>query len=416
MKISVIGMGYIGLPTSAILASKNMQVVGVDVNQQVVDTINKGMIHIVEPGLGELVKSVVQSKSLKASLLVEPSDVFIIAVPTPFGDNHKPDTSYINDAIASITPVLSKGNIIILESTSPVGATEEITQQIQSARPDLKLPMPNEDDFYDIYVAHCPERVMPGNILHELVENDRIIGGVTKECAKKAKEIYEIFVHNKCVITDARTAELCKLVENSYRDVNIAFANELSQICEKLRVNVWELIRLANRHPRVDILKPGPGVGGHCIAVDPWFIVDSAPNESKLIHTARQVNNNKPKYVLSQIKHALISTGKNINEISISCFGLAFKADIDDLRESPSVEIAKSLDSMGFKNLFLIEPNISELPDIFSSNSILSKDYRMAIRDSDIVVILVDHSEFKIINTELFLDKIMIDTCGIYQI
>jgi UDP-N-acetyl-D-mannosaminuronic acid dehydrogenase len=216
--------------------------------------------------------------------------------------------------------------------------------------------------------------------------------------------------------TDVRTAELCKLVENSYRDVNIAFANELSQICEKLRVNVWELIRLANRHPRVDILKPGPGVGGHCIAVDPWFIVDSAPNESKLIHTARQVNNNKPKYVLSQIKHALISTGKNINEISISCFGLAFKADIDDLRESPSVEIAKSLDSMGLKNLFLIEPNISELPDIFSSNSILSKDYRMAIRDSDIVAILVDHSEFKIINTELFLDKIMIDTCGIYQI
>jgi UDP-N-acetyl-D-mannosaminuronic acid dehydrogenase len=415
MKVSVIGLGYIGLPTAAILASKGVEVVGIDVNPNVVDTINKGEIHLVEPELDKLVQSVVQANSLRASLVVEPSDVFIIAVPTPFKSQHVPDISYIESAANAIAAVLVKGNLVILESTSPVGTTEKMIKVMQNIRSDLNFPIVDKDGFYDIAVTHCPERVLPGNIISELVENGRIIGGVTRKCGEMAKDLYKIFVHNECILTDVRTAELCKLVENSYRDVNIAFANELSKICGKLKIDVWELIDLANHHPRVNILKPGPGVGGHCIAVDPWFIVDSAPDESKLIYTARMVNDAKPKYVLSQITNAIESIDKEINEISVACFGLAFKADIDDLRESPAVEIAMFLDELNLKKLLLVEPNISEIPSVFSSDSTSLSVVDAAVIDSDIIVILVDHAEFKVIDRKLFSNKILIDTRGIYR-
>ena len=288
-------MGYIGLPTAAVLASRKINVVGVDVNHDVVDTINKGNIHIVEPELDILVRSVVQSGYLRSTTLPEKADVFMVAVPTPFKDENKPDLSYIEAVSKAIAPLLEKGNIVILESTSPVGTTEKMMGWMQEIRSDLTFPIFGTDGSEtDISVAHCPERVLPGHVIRELVENDRIIGGVTSQCANKARELYKIFVNAECLITDCRTAELSKLVENSFRDVNIAFANELSLICDKLGINVWEMIKLANRHPRVNILQPGPGVGGHCIAVDPWFIVDSAPDEAKLIRTARLVNDSKP--------------------------------------------------------------------------------------------------------------------------
>ena len=417
MIISVIGLGYIGLPTAAILASSKVSVIGVDVNEKVVDTINKGEIHIIEPELDALVHSAVQNGNLRATTQPEKSDVFMLAVPTPFRAKYKPDLSYIESACRAIAPVLEKGNLVILESTSPVGTTEMMIDWLSSKRSDLSFPKFGSDKFStDISIAHCPERVLPGNVVRELRENDRIIGGITTHCAERASNLYKLFVDAECLITDCRTAELSKLVENSFRDVNIAFANELSLICDKLDINVWELIKLANHHPRVNILKPGPGVGGHCIAVDPWFIVDSAKDETKLIRTARLINDSKPSFILDKVNQAILEMGVKISEISITCLGLSFKPNIDDLRQSPALEIAKKISLMSFKKLYLVEPNIFIMPNCFEhDNDIELVNLEFAVNSSDIVVLLVDHNEFNQIDLDLLSDKYVIDTRGIWS-
>jgi UDP-N-acetyl-D-mannosaminuronic acid dehydrogenase len=416
MIVSIIGLGYIGLPTAAILTSKGVSVIGVDIDQNTVDIINKGEIHIIEPELDVLVRKAVDRNLLRATIKAEKADVFMIAVPTPFKGGNKPDLSYIKSAAKAIASVLEKGNLIILESTSPVGATEKMMEWMREERTDLSFPKFGDDKLkVDIAVAHCPERVLPGQVVRELVENDRIIGGVTTQCAERAHELYKIFVEADCLITDCRTAELSKLVENSFRDVNIAFANELSLICDKLDINVWELIKLANRHPRVNILQPGPGVGGHCIAVDPWFIVDSAPDEAKLIRMARLVNDSKPFFVLNKVDQAVQAIGKDISELSIACLGLAFKPDIDDLRESPALSIANNVSLMGFKYTFIVEPNINAIPDIFNEKSISLTAMDKALKKADIVVLLVDHTSFKLMDLSLLSNKQVIDTRGIWN-
>lgn len=407
-KVSVIGLGYIGLPTAAVIALRGIEVVGVDVNQHAVDTVNAGKIHIVEPDLDIVVRSVVTTDKLKATTLPQASDAFIIAVPTPFKNDHTPDLSYIRSAAESIAPFLEAGNLVILESTSPVGATEKMADWLKQARPDLSFPQ-DEGDHADIKIAHCPERVLPGHVLQELVANDRVIGGLSKACSAKAVELYQTFVHGDCIVTNARTAEMAKLTENSFRDVNIAFANELSIICDKLKINVWELIELANRHPRVDILKPGPGVGGHCIAVDPWFIVDSAPEEAKLIHQARKVNDGKPKHVISQVKRA----ADQLRNPVIACLGLAFKADIDDLRESPALQIVKELAANKVGEILAVEPNTQELPEQLVELGVVSKSLDNALENSNVVVILVDHREFKAMSKTSLNTKVVIDTRGV---
>lgn len=416
MIVSIIGLGYIGLPTAALLASRGVMVVGVDVNQNTLDIINQGKIHIVEPELDIFVESAVQSGYLKTTTEPEKADVFMIAVPTPFRDDHEPDLSYIESAAKAIAPVLKKGDMVILESTSPVGTTEKMMEWMREERPDLAFPeFGNNRKQYDIAVAHCPERVLPGHVIRELVENDRIIGGVTTQCAEQARNLYKLFVEADCLITDCRTAELSKLVENSFRDVNIAFANELSLICDQLDINVWEMIKLSNRHPRVNILQPGPGVGGHCIAVDPWFIVNSAPNEAKLIRTARLINDSKPDFILVKINQAVKLIAKKRSEIKIACLGLAFKPDIDDLRESPALNIAKQINLMNFNEVLLVEPNINQIPKGFDTNSTKLTSIENAIKIVDIVVLLVDHIQFKSMDSSLLDGKQVIDTRGIWS-
>ncbi|GAA0304207.1 UDP-N-acetyl-D-mannosamine dehydrogenase VpsB [Psychrosphaera haliotis] len=411
-KVSVIGLGYIGLPTAAVIASRGIKVVGVEINQKAVDTINAGNIHIVEPDLDIVVKSVVSTGNLRATTQVEPAEAFMIAVPTPFkhgeDDSHSPDLSYIESAAKAIAPVLEKGNLVILESTSPVGATEKLAGWLKEARPDLTFPQ-DVGEQADINVAHCPERVLPGYVLQELVSNDRVIGGISPACSAKAVALYQTFVRGECIITNARTAEMAKLTENSFRDVNIAFANELSTICDQLHINVWELIKLANRHPRVNILNPGPGVGGHCIAVDPWFIVDSCPEQAKLIKKARLVNDNKPHYVIDQIKEAADQFKKPV----IACLGLAFKADIDDLRESPAVQIVEHLANDNIGELLAVEPNISELPESMTSKGVEFASLTQALERANVIVVLVDHKEFKSADKAAFAKKVVIDTRGI---
>tara|TARA_B110000008_G_scaffold262038_1_gene283924 strand:- start:1983 stop:3242 length:1260 start_codon:yes stop_codon:yes gene_type:complete len=415
LKVLVIGLGYIGLPTAATLAARQVTVIGVDVNQHVFDTISQGGVHFVEPELDILVRGVVQSGYLRVAKKLEKADYFIVAVPTPFKGSYEPDLSYIESATKAIAPLLEKGNMVILESTSPVGTTEQMMGWMQQVRPDLVFPVFGADGSdADISIAHCPERVLPGNVLSELVENDRIIGGVTTQCAERAREFYKIFVEAECLVTDCRTAELGKLVENSFRDVNIAFANELSLICDKLNINVWELIKLANRHPRVNILKPGPGVGGHCVAVDPWFIVNSAPDEARLISTARLVNDSQPYFVLEKINQAATSTGKKKSELKIACLGLAFKANVNDLRESPALEIAKQVGLMGFAKQYLVEPNIDEMPTEFDAQNTELVDLRIALKDADMVLLLVDHNSFKALDLRLLTGKLVIDTRGIW--
>ncbi len=414
--VSVVGLGYIGLPTAAMFASRKKKVVGVDVNQHAVDTINQGKIHIVEPELDMIVNAAVKEGYLKAVITPEAADAFLIAVPTPFlpckdGDVPEPDLSYIEAASKAIAPVLKKGDLVILESTSPVGTTEQMAEWLAQSRSDLTFPQTHGEDA-DINVAHCPERVLPGHVVRELVENDRVIGGLTLKCSQRSVELYQTFVQGECVITNARTAEMAKLTENSSRDVQIAFANELSVICDKLDINVWELIALANRHPRVNILQPGPGVGGHCIAVDPWFIVAKTPNDAKLIHTARKVNDNKPAWVLDKVKVAitdllLSDTNKKIEDISIACYGLAFKPDIDDLRESPALSIVQEIASIHRGTTIAIEPNIDELA---SSMRFTLATYEEA-QDADIHLLLVDHKEFK---QALKPKGTIIDTKGIW--
>lgn len=385
--ISVIGLGYIGLPTAAMLASRKVRVLGVDVNQHAVDTINQGKIHIVEPDLDLLVLASVQAGYLTAQLTPAAADAFIIAVPTPFNADLTPDLSFVESAAKSIAPVLKKGDLVLLESTSPVGTTEKMCAWMKEVRQDLLFPTDTQQP--DIFVAYCPERVLPGKVVQELISNDRIIGGLTRSCAEKAKELYKVFVTGELMETDARTAEMSKLTENSFRDVNIAFANELSMICDKLNINVWELISLANRHPRVKILTPGAGVGGHCIAVDPWFIVDSAPDESKLIRAAREVNDKKPLWVLEQIMHAINTHHKE--KPSVACFGLAFKPDIDDLRESPALDITNKLATLYDGHIYAVEPHIEASARLDSNVKLVSIEDGVK---ADICVILVNHKQF----------------------
>lgn len=407
-KVLVVGLGYIGLPTAAVIASRGIDVVGLDVNQKAVDTINKGEIHIVEPDLDIVVRSVVMTGKLRATLEAEPADAFMIAVPTPFKENNAPDLSYIKEAAKNIAPVLEKGNLVILESTSPVGATEKLAGWLKEARPDLNFPQ-DKGDAADINIAHCPERVLPGYVLQELVSNDRVIGGISTACSERAVELYKTFVRGECIITNARTAEMAKLTENSFRDVNIAFANELSVICDKLKINVWELVKLANRHPRVNILNPGPGVGGHCIAVDPWFIVDSCPEEAKIIRQARLTNDAKPYYVIDQIKRAADEFKRPV----IACLGLAFKADIDDLRESPALQIVQELVKSDVGKIIAVEPNIHALPESLSSKGVEFASLTNALEEANVVVVLVDHKEFKATDSTQFAKKVVIDTRGI---
>lgn len=363
--LSVIGLGYIGLPTAAAFASRQKTVVGVDINQHAVDTINRGEIHIVEPDLDRVVKTAVAAGYLRATTTPEAADAYLIAVPTPFKGDHEPDMVYVEAAARSIAPVLKKGALVILESTSPVGATEQMAGWLAQMRPDLTFPQ-QVGEQADINIAYCPERVLPGQVMVELIKNDRVIGGMTPVCSARASELYKIFLEGECVVTNARTAEMCKLTENSFRDVNIAFANELSLICADQGINVWELIRLANRHPRVNILQPGPGVGGHCIAVDPWFIVAQNPEQSRLIRTAREVNDHKPFWVIDKVKanvaDCLAASNKRASELKIACFGLAFKPNIDDLRESPAMEIAELIAQWHSGQTLVVEPNIHQLP------------------------------------------------------
>lgn len=415
-KVSIIGLGYIGLPTAAMFASRKIQVIGVDINQNAVDTINKGRIHIVEPELDMFVSAAVSQGYLRATTKPEPADAFLIAVPTPFMEDHEPDVRFVEAAAKSIAPVLKKGDLVILESTSPVGTTEQMADWLAAARSDLSFPQ-QKGEAADINVAYCPERVLPGKVVHELVSNDRVIGGMTETCSQRAIELYKIFVDAKCIKTNARTAEMCKLTENSFRDVNIAFANELSIICEELNINVWELIKLANHHPRVNILQPGPGVGGHCIAVDPWFIVAKTPAQSKLIRSAREVNDGKPNWVLDKVKLAvseLLQSDPSLTakDITISCFGLAFKADIDDLRESPSLDIAKQIALSHTGKVIAVEPNIDQL-DAEDQNIITLCDQNVALDRAQIAVILVKHKEFKQISEPNWGKiKRVIDVCG----
>lgn len=415
--ISVIGLGYIGLPTAAAFASRQKQVIGIDVNAHAVDTINRGEIHIVEPDLDRVVKTAVEGGFLRAATRPEPADAFLIAVPTPFEENHQPDMSYVRAAANSVAPVLKKGDLVILESTSPVGATEQMAEWLAGERPDLTFPQ-QAGDASDIHIAYCPERVLPGQVMVELFKNDRVIGGMTAASSQRACDLYNLFLEGECVITNARTAELCKLTENSFRDVNIAFANELSLICAEQKINVWELIRLANRHPRVNILQPGPGVGGHCIAVDPWFIVAQNPQQSRLIRTAREVNDAKPHWVLEQVKQqmaeCLMTSNKRASDLKIACFGLAFKPDIDDLRESPAMQVTRLIADWHQGSTLVVEPHVQRLPEKLRDKvTLVSLDD--ALRQADVLVMLVDHRQFKAIAPDAVQQRFIVDTKGVWR-
>lgn len=400
VKAVFMGLGYIGLPTATVAAGKGLQVVGVDINEKVIETINRGQIHIVEPGLQQLVQNVVEAGNLRASLVPEEADVFLIVVPTPFkGGNHEPDITYVAAATKAIIPYLKKDDLYIIESTSPVGTTEKMTQLIYTERPDLKDK---------VYIAYCPERVLPGNVLYELEHNDRVIGGINKESTEKAVQFYSRFVKGNLHKTNSRTAEMCKLTENSSRDVQIAFANELSLICDKAGINVWELIELANKHPRVNILQPGCGVGGHCIAVDPYFITADFPVESQLIAKSREINNYKSFWCAEKIKNAILEFElKNKRKPVVAIMGLAFKPNIDDLRESPAKYIAQKVMQAELDGLLIVEPNISE-HSVFKLTN-----YKEAYEVADIVTFLVAHNEFKTLPwTD---DKVILDFCGIFK-
>jgi UDP-N-acetyl-D-mannosaminuronic acid dehydrogenase len=411
-RISVVGLGYIGLPTAAMFASRQVEVVGVDVNKAAVDTINRGAIHIVEPDLDMIVHAAVREGYLRATINPELAEAFLIAVPTPFkGDNHEPDLSYIKAASKAIAPVLQPGNLVILESTSPVGATEEMAGWLAMERPDLSFPQ-DAGDASDIRVAHCPERVLPGKVMQELITNDRVIGGMTAACSARAVALYKTFVEGECVVaTGPRVAEMAKLTENSFRDVNIAFANELSLICHDLNMDVWELISLANRHPRVNILQPGPGVGGHCIAVDPWFIVASAPQAARLIRAGRAVNDAKPHWVVTRVIEEIgrwSSAAGDSRKPVVAVYGLAFKPNIDDFRESPAVNILRVLMANTNCKLVVVEPNL----DADNFEGVQLVDLKESLERSDIHVLLVDHDEFLAEAPNL---ECLIDTRGIWS-
>jgi UDP-N-acetyl-D-mannosaminuronic acid dehydrogenase len=408
-KISIIGLGYIGLPTAAMFADAGVEVLGVDVDERVIASINSGSPHFVEPKLDALLRRVVDQGKLKASRQPEPADAFILAVPTPFGAGHVPDLQFVESAARAIAPVLKRGDLVVLESTSPVGTTEKLSEWLAEMRKDLSFPH-QKGELSDIRVAHCPERVLPGRILEEVVNNPRVIGGITRRCSASALSLYKLVVRGECHTTNSRTAELAKLAENAFRDVNIAYANELSVLCDSMQINVWELIELANLHPRVNILKPGPGVGGHCIAVDPWFIVHTNPGVAKLIATAREVNDGKPFWVVDKVA----AKASAFKSPVIACFGLSYKANIDDLRESPSIAIVKELAKRNLGRLIVVEPNISKLPPQLMQLGVQLEDFNVALREADIAVMLVDHESFMWVDRNMLKDKVVIDTRGIW--
>jgi len=393
MDVCVIGLGYIGLPTASLLANQGYNVWGVDVSEDVVNTVNDGDIHIVEPELDAYVAKAVASKQLAASLTPKSADVFVLAVPTPFRDGNVPNIDFVLEATRSIAGVVKAGDIVILESTSPVGTTEKVEQVLREAGVDTS----------ELYIAHCPERVLPGHIMRELVENDRIVGGLSPEASEKVADFYRSFVSGEVLVTDARTAEMAKLTENSFRDVNIAFANELSILCSKFEIDVWELIRLANRHPRVNILQPGTGVGGHCIAVDPWFIVDAGGEDARIIRAAREINDYKTQWVIQRISDEVEKFTKEHDRTpTVACMGLAFKPNIDDLRESPALEVFQTLVAANV-NALAVEPNLKK------HNSIVLHDYHGVAQAADIIVFLVAHNEFK----SLSVNGKALDFCGV---
>jgi UDP-N-acetyl-D-mannosaminuronic acid dehydrogenase len=410
-QVAVIGLGYIGLPTAALLASYGWSVCGVDVSQKVVDTVNAGGVHIEERDLDKLVHNAISAKTLIASTQVPTASFYMIAVPTPLGAGKSPDITYVEAAARAIAPKILPGACVIVESTSPVGTTERVAEIIAELRPDLVVPKDGEVNEADIALAYCPERVLPGRIVNELVHNDRVIGGVTPACAERAAVLYTSFVKGDCLYTTARVAETVKLVENSFRDVNIAFANELSMIADELEVDVWEVIRLANRHPRVNILQPGPGVGGHCIAVDPWFLVAGAPSAARLVRTAREVNDHKAVHTEGRIRALLNAapTGK------VALLGLAFKPDIDDFRESPALEIAEALAHTHGDRILVVEPFAEELPAALSDTGAKLLTLEAGLRQAEIVVVLVDHSAFKYLGPEDLAGKLVFDTRGMLR-
>ncbi|WP_174284594.1 UDP-N-acetyl-D-mannosamine dehydrogenase [Sphingomonas bacterium] len=415
LKVVVLGLGYIGLPTAAVIARTGASVLGVDVTQSVVDTINSGKVHIEEVDLDGLVSGVVARGSLRASMQIALADVFVIAVPTPFADDHAPNIGYVLKAATTIATVLKAGDTIILESTSPVGTTEQVRDLIAKLRPDLRVPghlrAPGAGEQADIAIAYCPERVLPGRILVELIDNDRVIGGITPRCARKALTFYRRFVRGACVTTTARAAEMTKLTENAFRDVNIAFANELSLVADTMGVDVWEVIRLANRHPRVNILSPGPGVGGHCIAVDPWFLVHADPANTPLIRTAREVNDGKTDHVIAQAA-AMIDLLPN--GAPVACLGLAFKANIDDFRESPALKVATALAARFGRRVRIVEPYADTLPPALVARDATLIDIDEAIETCAGMVVLVDHDLFRSVPLAERVDKAVLDTRGIW--
>jgi UDP-N-acetyl-D-mannosaminuronic acid dehydrogenase len=408
--VCVVGLGYIGLPTAATLASRGIEVIGVDVNPCVVAAVNAGQPYFPEPDLDMLLRAATTLGKLRATGRPEPADAFVIAVPTPFNDDRSPNLGYVDAAADAIAPLLASGNVVILESTSPVGTTARLAKRLARLRPDLRFPPARHAGPLDVHVAHCPERVLPGRMVRELIENDRIIGGMTEACAEHAEAVYRVFLQGKPFRTNAPTAELVKLVENAYRDVNIAFANELSLICDQLGLNVWQVIELANRHPRVAILQPGAGVGGHCIAVDPWFIISSAPERSRLIRTAREVNDAKPGFVAAQIRER----AERFKHPVVACLGLAYKPDVDDLRESPAVAIVAQLARSGPERILVADPNLRALPqELTGFSNVALCETIAAVRQADIVAILVAHSPFRRIPQEELLRRVVIDATGL---
>ena len=408
--VCVVGLGYIGLPTAATLASRGIEVVGVDVNPCVVAAVNAGQPYFPEPDLDMLLRAATTLGKLRATARPEPADAFVIAVPTPFNDDRSPNLGYVDAAADAIAPLLASGNVVILESTSPVGTTARLAKRLARLRPDLRFPPGHHTEPLDVHVAHCPERVLPGRMVRELIENDRIIGGMTDACAEHAEAVYRVFLQGKPFRTNAPTAELVKLVENAYRDVNIAFANELSLICDQFGLNVWQVIELANRHPRVAILQPGAGVGGHCIAVDPWFIISSAPERSRLIRTAREVNDAKPGFVAAQIRER----AERFKHPVVACLGLTYKPDVDDLRESPAVAIVAQLARGGPERILVADPNLRALPqELAEFSNVALCETIAAVRQADIVAILVAHSPFRRIPQEELLRRVVIDATGL---
>jgi UDP-N-acetyl-D-mannosaminuronic acid dehydrogenase len=410
--VCVVGLGYIGLPTAATLASRGLDVVGVDVNPLVVGAINTGQSHFSEPDLDMLLRAAITLGKLRATAEPEPADAFIIAVPTPFNDDRSANLDYVDAAAAAIAPVLAVGNVVILESTSPVGTTERLASRLAELRADLSFPPDRFSEPLDVHVAHCPERVLPGRIVRELIENDRVIGGMTEACAEHAEAVYRVFLQGKVFRTDAATAELVKLAENAFRDVNIAFANELSLICDELGLNVWRVIELANRHPRVRVLRPGAGVGGHCVAVDPWFLIASAPKLAKLIRAAREVNDGKPHHVVTQIHER----AERFKRPVVACLGLTYKPDVDDTRESPAMEIVAELAQPGSERILVADPNLRGLPsELAPYSNVEFCDTRVAVQQADIVAVLVAHSPFRKIPREELMRRIVIDVAGLTE-